>query len=520
MEENRKIIINIALWLLFITLIFRFPFWFKDVINWDESTFILMGKSILDGYLPYTSFWDLKPPLAFINISIILSFFGDSITSIRVGGALYVFLSSLLVYLIVLRIFGRLEAIIASTLCVPMMTLYWSGQATMTEHLAIVPVLLASYLLVKNETVSHKSTAIVGLLISIAALTRLNLAYISVPIGLLIMFNTHNTKLTYKIHTGTIYALSGILPILGIIFIYWLTGNLEILYKSLILAPLSYSSEQSSFWEAFMSMGWQLISPKGFPYLGLKQLVVILAVTGGVIFIYRFFKDIKNRRVYWILSIFTLSILFSILASGGGHAHYLIQLSPFIVIFAAYSLNVIKTNKRLNNFFLVFLGVIFILSMTNGVGRGYKQLGSRLVSNENSHHGKSYWVRKKIEELNMSDYTLYAMSHHIIYYLTDTYPLTPLSTHPSNITKQFLIKSLHGDDATPLNELIKILDTKPTFILKKDSVCYFNNYPDLQDYLNNYLEGYRLYDRNGNLNLFVRKDSLTSMQEGTLNEKY
>jgi hypothetical protein len=29
------------------------PFFFPDTIDWDESTLIIMGQGILDGYLPY-----------------------------------------------------------------------------------------------------------------------------------------------------------------------------------------------------------------------------------------------------------------------------------------------------------------------------------------------------------------------------------------------------------------------------------------------------------------------------------
>src|ERR1044071_1144456 len=47
------------------TFFIRFPFFFRDYIDRDESTFILIGKSITDGHLPYDHMWDLKPPLLF-----------------------------------------------------------------------------------------------------------------------------------------------------------------------------------------------------------------------------------------------------------------------------------------------------------------------------------------------------------------------------------------------------------------------------------------------------------------------
>src|SRR5262249_52048132 len=47
-------------------LLIRLPFFFPAVIDWDESTYIIMGQSILDGNLPYIEQWEDKPPLAYL----------------------------------------------------------------------------------------------------------------------------------------------------------------------------------------------------------------------------------------------------------------------------------------------------------------------------------------------------------------------------------------------------------------------------------------------------------------------
>jgi hypothetical protein len=69
---------HIALCLLLTSILVRFPYYFIDVINWDESTFILMGQSILDGHLPYTELWDIKPPLAFAAFAFFIMVLGKS----------------------------------------------------------------------------------------------------------------------------------------------------------------------------------------------------------------------------------------------------------------------------------------------------------------------------------------------------------------------------------------------------------------------------------------------------------
>lgn len=66
-EQNKLFLVVTSL--LFFSFLYRIPFWFIDVIDWDESTFILLGKSILERNVPYIEYWDLKPPVAFLSVS-------------------------------------------------------------------------------------------------------------------------------------------------------------------------------------------------------------------------------------------------------------------------------------------------------------------------------------------------------------------------------------------------------------------------------------------------------------------
>jgi 4-amino-4-deoxy-L-arabinose transferase-like glycosyltransferase len=184
---SKRYLIFIIFSLFLFSLIYRLPFWFVDVMNWDESTFMIMGQSMLDNKLLYTEQWDLKPPLAFISVSAIMALFGESILSMRFLGVISVFVSSAIVYFICRKFFSFYLTLFLSFLCIPMMTIYFSGQSTTTEHLAIPFALLALYLAIYKKNFSVKSAAIIGLLISLASLVRLNLAYISIPIGIIVL---------------------------------------------------------------------------------------------------------------------------------------------------------------------------------------------------------------------------------------------------------------------------------------------------------------------------------------------
>lgn len=148
----RNLNIFIAIYFFLITITIRLPFFFKDVIDWDESTFIIMGQSILDGHLPYTELWDLKPPGAFLIYAIFIIVFGKSIISIRFAGALCVALTSFFTYLIGKSLWNNRVGILAGTLSILMSSFFPSGQSTMTEHVALVPFVAALTLLVSQKT--------------------------------------------------------------------------------------------------------------------------------------------------------------------------------------------------------------------------------------------------------------------------------------------------------------------------------------------------------------------------------
>src|ERR1043165_7397420 len=85
----------------------RFPFFFRDYIDRDESTFILIGKSITDGHLPYDFLWDLKPPLLFYVFAAVQYLFPHSLIAIRFFGVLIVFISAIVLMQIVKTIGAR-----------------------------------------------------------------------------------------------------------------------------------------------------------------------------------------------------------------------------------------------------------------------------------------------------------------------------------------------------------------------------------------------------------------------------
>ena len=135
------VIAALCLW----ALILRLPFFFPDTIDWDESTLIIMGQGIRDGFLPYDRIWDSKPPLAYAAYAGAIELLGRSVAALRVVGCLCVVLTSYLVYRASELIAqDKLSAFVAALVAAAMMSVL--APALMTELLC-VPLLSAALLL-------------------------------------------------------------------------------------------------------------------------------------------------------------------------------------------------------------------------------------------------------------------------------------------------------------------------------------------------------------------------------------
>ena len=56
---NKIILRDIAIFMLFIIIAFSHTLLY-EVVTWDEFTYILAGKSLVDGFLPYEKVWEMK----------------------------------------------------------------------------------------------------------------------------------------------------------------------------------------------------------------------------------------------------------------------------------------------------------------------------------------------------------------------------------------------------------------------------------------------------------------------------
>ena len=478
LELNRLVAEFLLLTLL--TLSCRLPFFFKSVIDWDESTFILIGQSILDGHLPYTQLWDLKPPFLYGFFSLAILLFGKTIASVRLAGALVVALTAFVVNRIMQRLWTVRAGWLAGVLSVLMISVLPGGQSVMSEHLAILPMALALWLLVARDATTT-SLFYSGLLISTAAMVRLNLAYVAVGVGLYLLAIGLNQPLGKQVRAIFAYSLGGIVPIFLGFLPYWIVGIPQVWWTSVVVSSfyrantgLESHKVAASFIRKILEYVW---SWHGF---GL-QILFWLGAIASIRHIMKRRAQLQPKQQFgWALVIvFTLTIQISILNGGLDHAHYLIQLVPFLAMFSSvFAESIIRRSRR------TFTVVVLLLCLgVYPVFDQYAILAPRLLAGTQLDRSSTRLVADYLLDQGLEDRSIYMMNQHLAYWYLGTYPLTRSTTHPSTIARDYLLQILYGPNWSSPQEMRRLLDLKPDVIVKKDTLFYLADQPETVEIL-------------------------------------
>ena len=116
----------------------RLPFFFPAVIDWDVSTFIIVGQSAVSGFLPYEIAWDVKPAFVFWWFGAAIELFGKTIPALRLAGFIWLVLAAYLWYRAALSITqSRLGGVFAAAMLIVASSAY--SLHVSTEILALLP---------------------------------------------------------------------------------------------------------------------------------------------------------------------------------------------------------------------------------------------------------------------------------------------------------------------------------------------------------------------------------------------
>lgn len=136
-----------------LSLVLRFPSFFESIIDWDESLYILMGRSLANGHLPYIEVWDHKPVGMSVLFALAFILLGNSIFSIRLLSCIAVAVTCYFLYRLG-RIVGNNNEIVGlfSGIIYAILSLTNNGLAAKPEIFYLPFVTIGFYLLLSTKS--------------------------------------------------------------------------------------------------------------------------------------------------------------------------------------------------------------------------------------------------------------------------------------------------------------------------------------------------------------------------------
>ena len=455
-----------------VTVLVRLPFFFHDVIDPDEGSFALMGQDILEGHLPYDRLWDLKPPLLFYFFAGTIAVFGKSIPAIRAGGLLCAFAAAWLVFLCGERLKGARTGFTAALLFIITSTFSESGAGTVSEIVAAVP-LTAAMLVMLKEKVRAPDFFFAGLFLSLACLVRLNLAYVALAGGLLLLSGSFLRPESGFFKRICCYIAGGAVPVVLVFLPYVIAGKERLFSTAMIYAPLSYSNSQMSIVEAARKYIFTAFEPSSL----LVSFPIFACIALGAP---EFLSSLKNippatKSFIAMLAVFAGATAVSILKSGPAFEHYIIQLLPFAAIIAAFFLDGLFDTRWKP---LVILAcILYLVLPARQIVSACEPVYSRVESGGRLVYGPSYEIAEYLKKENPGNRPVYFMGEQMAEWLLGAVPILKEAATPSNIGREYLMKVLNGPRATTYSELAAILNKKPEFIVKPTVLFYLMGHP-------------------------------------------
>nr|WP_293304093.1 glycosyltransferase family 39 protein [Allomuricauda sp.] len=454
---------TVFLILFLVAFFIRFPFFFRDYVDRDESTFIIMAQSWVNGHLPYTQLWDLKPPVTFLFFAVIIKIFGKSFMAIRFFGTLLVALTALFTYGMAAKITSKKVAFWSAVFCVFFQSLFGSLQGVMSEHICTFFFAAGTYLLLTKDHV--KWYFLTGTLFGLSVMSKLNMVYPVLVLGIYFLWEGFAIKQFGVVLKRMVFMGMGFLFVLALTALpYYLEGHFQVWWQSIFEAPLAYSDSKFH-------------SP-------LKALPFIIGILGLLTAGFASKKiDFKSRPLQ-ILMVIVIAVLVSFMQTGKVNGHYMIQLYPFVLIPFGIMIGKLippkKIFKPLAMTLLLLLPMEAYLEYVNIVGNKMEK-GSFF-------NGEGVDVPKYIEAHDLDTQNIFFTEYHIGYWVLGVDPPTKAVTHPSNIAREELYPYMENPRKTGMEELHYIMDVlKPKIIVARKGKKIFDK--KLVEY-NSYIDAY------------------------------
>lgn len=442
-ETTHRQLLMEYLFLFCAALFIRLPFFFRDYIDVDESTFILMGQSIADGHLPYLHLWDLKPPLLFYLFGGIEYLFPRSLVAIRFAAVVIVFVSAVLLQAIA-RQHRLRNSFLIGLGYVLLSSLFGSLQGLMSEHVAVLFILLGLYFLHKENLWAN---LLAGIFFGCSLMSKLSYAYGIALLMVFVLVWIWSKKGPIKsISQVAVQGVGLLLPIAALAIPFLLQQQLPVFIDSVFLAPLAYAQSQPlSFAEKLANTWWIVL------LVALLTFAVIRSLPAS----YRY------PAILFVCLL--IGTTYTFYASGLVNGHYLVMVYPFMLLLAGG----ILLHKEISWQWKPLVLTVLLLSAESHLE--YYRIGKAMATTGSPYYRTSFKAIEVLKQRGLANKKILFTHYHISYWLLHQYPLTQSTTHPSNINRPFLFP-YYDARPTVLAELQYLMDTvRPEVIVSKES---------------------------------------------------
>jgi 4-amino-4-deoxy-L-arabinose transferase-like glycosyltransferase len=491
-----------AFYLAFVTLL-RSSTFFHSYENWDESLFLLMGRSLLDGHSLYGEIWDHKPPGVFVLFALAQALLGRSVLSIRILACVTVASSSLLLFVIGRSLRSQLAGLLAGLLYAVFTADY--GRPTNLE-LVFAPLVLAAFAIaLRNEPEELLARPALPLGLGLAGGLALQVSFVAVfdlaALGLFLLglFVTATPRPSAA-RLVRFIALAAIGPI-GVLALtaaaFAVTGHWSDYVEANFASNARYVAD-TGFDGAKLAWMIQRRIREAFPlWLGLALAPLCLIVFPGL--------DARTRRGLHAGLLWTGGALVGISATRYFFAHYFLDLLPaqclVCALVVALAIEEGARGQRTRSMVLAALVLLgpMLRAVEKPLSETYRQIRHRWIEGIPNWGDEPAQVAAYLRPRIGADDVLYVADYQpILYYLL-----------PAKIPSKFLFpaflvddrwRGLAGQDSDA--EVRAIFAKRPLYVVKGGE-AQSPFYRVLRDELD---RGYRLEQTIGTVELYRRRD--------------
>lgn len=311
MKKNSTILLGLIL----TAVVLRFCTFFISVINHDESTYLVLGKTVLLGYDYWVDYIDTKPPGIFLIVAALQALLGDSIFVFRLLTAIWIGLTAFLLYAIQRTWAYSRRVGLASGLSYILMTSLFTfyGVSPNTELFFTLFTALALLILIRHQ--GGWPYFLAGLALGFGFMIKYVVAFDALAFGLLISLEAFRQKIKLwdYLQRGATLFIGFLLPILIIFGYYYQIGHLD-----------------DAWFNGFIVSGRYPKTLSSWAYLKFVLDFFLRYFPLTIFYIYGLrAKGLEGPHQKFIL-LWSLTVLIAILLPGNTYGHYFIQLMlPF-----------------------------------------------------------------------------------------------------------------------------------------------------------------------------------------------